>query len=179
VFAGLIVSNGDTGGASRTISPQIRIRICKNGLTLLAESDRRVHLGSRQSEGVVSYAQDTMEAELALITKQARDAVKMFLNQDWFAAQVAEIEALAEVKLGDTKQAEQIIRDVTRAAKLPQRDTDGIWDMFLRSGANPIAGSVGNAVTAYSQVTPDAEHAAELDVKALPLMREAARLARR
>jgi hypothetical protein len=176
VFAGLVVTNGDTGGAARTIAPQFRLRICKNGLTLLAEGDRRTHLGSTQSEGVVQYAQDTMDAELALITKQARDAVVTYLNPDWFHAQLAEIEALAEVPMEDP---EQVIRDVTRAAKFNQGEQDGVWDMFVRGGAVPVVGSVGNAITAFSQVASDPDRAAELDAKALPLMREAVKLAAR
>lgn len=178
VFAGLVVTNGDTGGAARTIAPQIRVQVCKNGLTLLAEGDRRTHLGSVQSEGVVAYAQDTMDAELALITKQARDAVITYLNPEWFRAQVAEIEELAVTPLGrDAKAAEQVIRDVTKAAKFTEAETSGVWDMFLRGGANPVAGSLGNAITAHSQTVPDPDRAAELDAKALPLMREAARKA--
>lgn len=174
VFAGLVVTNGDTGGSARTIAPQIRIKICKNGLTLLAEGDRRTHLGSAQSEGVVQYAADTMDAELALITKQARDAVVTYLNPGWFEGQVREIEELAGVPM---ENPEQVIRQVTKQAKFTEKETDGVWDMFLRGGANPVVGSLGNAITAHSQVIPDPDRAAELDAKAIPLMREAARLA--
>lgn len=176
VFAGLVVTNGDTGSAARTIAPQIRIQVCKNGLTLLAESDRRTHLGSTQSEGVVAYAQDTMDAELALITKQARDAVITYLNPEWFQAQVSEIEALARTPMEDP---EQVIREVTKAAKFTEAEQGGVWDMFLRGGANPVVGSLGNAITAHSQVVPDPDRAAELDAKALPLMREAVKVAAR
>lgn len=170
VFAGLVVTNGDTGGAARTIAPQIRIRICKNGLTLLAESNRKTHLGSTQSEGVVAYAADTMDAELALITKQARDAVAAYLNPVWFGEQVRGIEALARRPM---ENPEQVIREVTKAAKFTEAETGGVWDMFVRGGAVPVVGSLGNAITAYSQVIANPDRATELDAKALPLMREA------
>lgn len=180
VFGGIVVTNGDFGSAARTICPQIRIKICRNGLTLLAEGDRRTHLGSTQSEGVVQYAQDTMDAELALITKQARDAVATYLEPGWFQEQVSEIEALAETSLGDSaKEAEQVIRSVTKAAKYTEAETESVWDMFLRGGAIPRVGSLGSAVTAASQTLGNADRAVQMDAQALPLMREAAKLARR
>ena len=179
VFGGFIVTNGDSGGSSRAIYPQVRIRLCKNGLTLMAEGDRRVHLGSAQSEGVVEYAADTMAKELELIAKQTRDAVQTYLDEGWFTQQVAEIEDLAETPMGrDAKEAEQVIRNVTRAAKYTQAETEAVWDMFLRGGAVPRVGSLGSAVTAASQTIEDADRAVKMDAEALPLMREAARLAR-
>jgi len=180
VFGGFIVTNGDSGGSSRAIYPQIRIRLCKNGLTLLAEGDRRVHLGSAQSEGVVEYAADTMAKELELIAKQTRDAVAAYLDPEWFQAQVAGIEELAETPMGrDAKEAEQVIRNVTKAAKYTEAETESVWDMFLRGGAVPRVGSLGSAVTAASQTIEDADRAVKMDAQALPLMREAAKLARR
>jgi hypothetical protein len=180
VFAGFVVTNGDMGGASRTLAPQIRIRICKNGLTLMAESDRRVHLGSTQEEGVIKHGADTVAAELDLITLQTRDAISTWMSQDWFEAQVREIEALAEVKLGDTtEKVEALFRDVTKAGKFSKAETDTAWDLFLRGGAVPTVGGFGNALTAASQVLPDPDRAVQVDAQALPLMREAAKAARR
>jgi len=179
VFGGFIVTNGDFGGSSRAIYPQIRIRLCKNGLTLLAEGDRRVHLGSAQSEGVVEYAADTLAKELELIAKQTRDAVAAYLDPEWFREQVAEIEALAETPMGrDAKEAEQVIKNVTKAAKYTEAETEAVWDMFLRGGAVPRVGSLGSAITAASQTIEDADRAVKMDAQALPLMREAAKLAR-
>jgi hypothetical protein len=178
VFAGFVVTNGDVGGTSRTLAPQIRVRICKNGLTLLSESDRRVHLGSVQEEGVIRHAADTVSAELDLISLQTRDAVREWMSQDWFEAQVREIEALAEVRLGDTpEQAEAVFRDVTKTAKFSKAETDTAWDMFIRSGAVPTVGGLGNAITAASQVLPDPDRAVKMDAQALPLMHAAAKAA--
>jgi hypothetical protein len=175
VFAGVVVTNGDMGGASRTIAPQIRVRVCKNGLTLLAESDRRVHLGSVQEEGVIKHGADTVAAELDLITKQTRDALVTWLDQDWFDDQVRQIEALAAVSLGgDEEAAEQKIRDVTKAGKFTQAETDTVWSMFTRGGANRTVGAFGNAVTAASQVCENPDRAVQMDAQALPLMRAAA-----
>lgn len=173
VFAGLIISNSDTGGGARTIAPQIRIRACRNGLTLVAEADRKVHLGSRMEEGVVSWSAETMERELALITSQATDAVRTFLSPEWFGAKVAEIEELAGVPI-PREQAEQVIREVTKAAGFREAEASDIWDHFLMGGQGTVGG-LGNAITSVSQTVASPDRAAELDVKALPVMVAAAK----
>lgn len=171
VFAGFIVTNGDSGGASRTIAPQIRIRVCRNGLTLLAESDRRVHLGSVQDEGIVDYASDTKTAELELISKQTRDAVRKYVDPAWFEPQVREIEALAGVKMPEP---EATIVNVTKDHKYGKREIEGILDLWKRGGALPTVGAIGQAVTAYSQVVADADRGVQMDAQALPMMRKVA-----
>lgn len=175
VFAGLVVANSDTGGSARTIAPQFRVKVCKNGLTLLVASDRKVHLGAQAGEGIVQYAMDTQGTELDLITLQSRDAVKSFLNRDWLQGQLDEIEALAGTSLGENPEA--VVRDVTKAGKFSEAEIDGTWNMFLRGGANPVVASLGNAVTALSQTLANADRAAELDAAALPLMKAAAKAA--
>ena len=128
----------------------------------------------------MEYAADTMAKELELIAKQTRDAVAAYLDPEWFQAQVAGIEELAETPMGrDAKEAEQVIRNVTKAAKYTEAETESVWDMFLRGGAVPRVGSLGSAVTAASQTIEDADRAVKMDAQALPLMREAAKLARR
>jgi hypothetical protein len=175
VFAGLVVTNGDVGGSSRTIAPQIRIRVCKNGLTLLAEGDRRIHLGSAQDEGVIDYQMDTKAAELELIAKQTRDAVRKFMEPEWFAAQVSDIEALAGVPIPEP---EAKITNVTKTARYTKSEIESVIDMWKRSGAVPSVGSFGNAVTAASQVAENPDRAAQMDAQALPMMRDLARALR-
>jgi hypothetical protein len=173
VFAGLIVSNSDTGDGACSVAPQIRIKACKNGLTLVASADRRVHLGSKQSEGVVSWSAETMEAELNLITKQATDAVRTFLDRDWFLGKVNEIEKLAGAPVAEP---EQVIKDVTKAAGFTKAEQEGILSHFLRGGAY-TAGGVANAVSSFSQTVVSPDRQAELDAKAIDVMAHAARLA--
>jgi len=172
VWAGFVVSNSDVGGGSRLLVPQIRIRVCKNGLTLLAESDRRVHLGGEQGEGVI-WSGETQEKELALITAQARDLVATWMTPEWFGAQVREIEGLAGVPVPEP---EPVIRAVATAVKFTKADTEGILRHFMRAGQF-TSGGVANAVSSYSQTIEDADNAAALDAKAIPAMKAAAKAA--
>jgi hypothetical protein len=173
VFAGLKVTNSDVGEGARTIAPEIVVQICGNRFTLTASADRAVHLGSVREEGIVQWSAETMEKELALITSQARDAVTAFLTPEWFTAKVREIEEMAGAPVNE---AEQVIKDVSKAAGFTQAEQDSILSHFLRGGAY-TAGGVGNAVTSVSQTLPNADRAAELDARAVDVMAHAARLA--
>jgi hypothetical protein len=173
VFAGLKVTNSDVGEGARTIAPEIVVQICGNRLTLTASADRAVHLGRQQDEGVIEWSADTMEKELELITAQATDAVKTFLTPKWFFGEVKKIEALAGKPV---EKAEEVIKDVSKAAGFTQSEASDILAHFLRGGAY-TAGGVANAVTSVSQTLDNADRAAELDAKAVPVMAHAARLA--
>jgi hypothetical protein len=177
VFAGIEVTCSDVGDGGRNIYPLLLVKACKNGLTLIAEADRRSHLGSEKQPGIIDVSAETDLAELALITEQTKDAVRTFASEKWFLGQVADIEALAGVKVASP---EQVITDVTRAAGFTKAEAAGVWDMFLMSGGsteNGTAGQVGNAITAYSQTVGNGDRAAELDRQAVPVMQNLAKRA--
>jgi len=172
VWAGLVVSNSDTGGGARTIAPQIRVRVCKNGLTLVAEADRKVHLGGELAEGLVDASAATQEAELALIMSQTKDAVQAFLSQEFLDEQVGKIEALAGLPVGG---GEATVKEVAKAAGFTNAEADGIFEHFLRGGQG-TAGGVVNAVTSYAQTLASADRADEIERKSMVVLAHAARL---
>lgn len=173
VWAGLRVSNSDVGAGGRSITPEIRVQVCKNGLTLIAEADRKVHLGSVQGEGVIAWSAQTQERELALITAQTVDAVRTFLDPDWFRGQVAEVEALAGVPV---KKPEAVVKEVAKAAGFTQQEADGILAHFYLGG-RLTSGGVANAVTSFSQTLESADRADELDRSAVKVLALAAKAA--
>jgi hypothetical protein len=177
VCAGMRVTCSDVGDGARNLFPEIRIRVCKNGLTLDIAADRKTHLGAQKQPGVIAVSAETDAAELALITQQTRDAVRTYTDQDWFEEQVASVEALAGVQV---KNPEQVVKDVTRANGFSKAEADKVWEFALMGGASSgqaTAGQVANAITAYSQVTENGNRAAELDKSALPVMKHLAKVA--
>jgi len=177
VFGGIRVTCSDVGEGGRNIFPELRVRACRNGLTLVAEADKRTHLGAEKQAGVIQVSAETDLAELALITQQTKDAVRTFTDEEWFLGQVRDIEALAGVKVA---KPEQTISDVTRANGFTKAEAAGIWDMFLMSGGTPAGGSAGqvaNAITAYSQTVASPDRAAEMDRAAVPVMAHLQRIA--
>jgi len=175
VWSGLVVSNSDTGGGARTISRQIRVLACKNGQTITKESDRKVHLGAVQGEGVVDWSVETLERELQLITSQVSDAVTAWLTPEALAAEVNKIEALAGVPI---LAPEGTLRNVTKANGITKAETDDILGFFVKGG-QMTAGGVMNAVTAYAQTVSSADRAFELEAKAIPVLETAARIGSR
>jgi hypothetical protein len=177
VFAGIRVTCSDVGEGGRNIFPEMRVRACRNGLTLVAEADRKSHLGAEKQSGVVQVSAATDAAELALITEQVKDAIKTYTDPGWFLGQVQEIEVLAGTRV---TAPQQVISDVTRANGFTKGEAAGIWDVFLMSGGNPVeanAGQVANAITAYSQTVASPERATEMDRYAVPVMQHLARIA--
>jgi hypothetical protein len=177
VFAGLRVTCSDVGEGGRNIFPELRVQACKNGLILVAEADKRSHLGAEKQAGIIQVSAETDAAELALITQQTKDAVLTFTSEEFFLGQVRGIEELAGVRV---KAPEQVITDVTRANGFTKAEAAGIWDMFLMGGGSTgegTAGQVANAITAYSQTIASGDRAAEMDRQAVTVMQQLAKRA--
>jgi hypothetical protein len=71
VFAGFVISNSETGHGSFSITPQITIQVCDNGMTFTRDAMREVHLGGRLEQGVIRWSGATQDANLELVINQA------------------------------------------------------------------------------------------------------------
>ncbi|MGH3898688.1 MAG: hypothetical protein ACRDTA_10635 [Pseudonocardiaceae bacterium] len=69
-----MISSSETGRGSFSVTPQVAIQVCDNGMTFTRDAMREVHLGGRLAEGVIRWSADTHDAALDLVVKQARDA---------------------------------------------------------------------------------------------------------
>lgn len=172
VFAGFVASNSEVGSGAFTITPRIIVQVCNNGMTVSKDTMRAVHLGSRMDEGVVSWSQDTVEKNAALVTAKARDAVSAFLDQDYLQRQVDGIEERAGRKVDHPQDT---ITEVSRRMRYTEAQQDGIFEHFIK-GASLTAGGVLGAVTSYAQTVSDADEAAELEASALTALDEAVRV---
>src|SRR6266581_4826844 len=170
LFAGFVISNSEVGEGAWSITPRIVAEVCGNGLPIIADVARAVHLGSRQDEGVIRYTADTQDKELALITARARDAVATFLSPAYLQAKVTEIERTAGVPV---TRPEETVRLAAKTAKFSDEVTDSILAHFIR-GAQLTAGGVLQAVTSVAQTLDDADAAADLESQALRVMELAA-----
>ena len=170
LFAGFVIANSEVGEGAWSITPRIVAEICGNGLQIIADVARAVHLGSRQDEGVIRYTADTQDKELALITARARDAVATFLSPAYLQAKVTEIERTAGVPV---TRPEETVRLAAKTAKFSDEVTDSILAHFIRGG-QLTAGGVMQAVTSVAQTLDDADTAADLEAQALRVMELAA-----
>jgi hypothetical protein len=170
VFAGLVLDNSDTGNGAFTITPRLVVQICSNGLTITKDASRQVHLGGRLDEGTIKWSDDTQAAQLAVIRKQARDAVVTFLSQDYVESAITELEKTAGVEISNPVET---ITAVAKRLVFTETQAAGILDHFIK-GAQPTAGGLLNAVTSYAQTLEDGDAAADMERVAVQAMELAA-----
>lgn len=168
VFAGLVISNSETGGGAFSIAPRLQVRICRNGLTITADALREVHLGGKLDEGIVRWSEDTTRKSLELVTAKARDAVATFLNPEYLEAKVQDLTAKAGVPVTDAAKAVQV---VTTRLRLSEGIGRSVLDHFIAGGQLTLGG-IAQAISSVAQTVTDADAAADLEataVKALDL----------
>lgn len=166
VFAGFVISNSEVGDGAWSITPRVVAEVCGNGLQITADVTRAIHLGIRQTEGIVRYSTDTMDKELALITARARDAVATFLSTGYLKATITDLERKAGVPV---THPEQTVQRVAKAAKFSDEMTDAILGHFIRGG-QLTAGGVMQAVTSVAQTLDDADAAHDVEAQAVRVL---------
>jgi hypothetical protein len=163
VFAGFVFSNSEVGAGRWQITPQIIVKICKNGLTMTEDVFGKTHLGGRLDEGVINWSPETQQQNIALVTSMTKDVVAEFMTPDYVEAKVAKLEALAGAPV---RRPDETIKVVTKKLGFAEAHYEGILQHFI-AGGQSTAGGVLNAVTSYSQTLPDADEAFELERKAV------------
>lgn len=166
IFAGFRLSNSEVGAGAFTLTPELHVKICKNGLVLPALASRSVHLGTKLSEGVIQWSDDTQAKQLDLIKAKTSDAVKYFLSPTFLEEQIAELEKVSG-KVVD--KPVEVIKNLGKALCLSQDEQDGVLDFFI-AGGQRTAGGVLQAITAFSQTVADADRADQLDNVAVRAM---------
>ncbi len=162
VEAGLVITNSETGGAAFTITPELVVQICRNGMTIKKDMIRKTHLGSKMEEGV-RVSQRTLDANRELVASQTRDAIETFLDADYMNRVLRQIESGSDERIDDVEKA---IETVVSRPAFSKADAKGLLAAFM-DGGDRTRGGLVNAVTAYSQSVDDADRAYEMDADAL------------
>ena len=172
VSAGLAITNSETGCGAFSIQPWVRFEVCSNGLVIGENVLRRAHLGGRlaDEDGVVEWSAETNTRALELITSRATDAVKAFLDADYVAEMLRELETAAGTEL---KEPDTTLKVVGKQLRFTEEQQDSILAHFIRGG-DVSAGGVMHAVTSVAQTLDDADAAFELESVAVQAMRLAA-----
>lgn len=163
VFAGFKIGNSETGGGAFSITPELRVLSCWNGLTITQDVLRKVHVGGKLDEGVVRWSEDTQRKSLDLVKAQTRDAVTTFLDVDYITKVIDRIEADAAKPVA---KPDECVRTIGKTLRFSEQQIDGVLDHFIRGG-QVTAGGVLNAVTSYAQCIVDADAAHEFGDQAM------------
>jgi hypothetical protein len=163
VFAGFVISNSETGGGAFTLTPRLVVEVCGNGLQIVADAQRGIHLGSRLGSGVVDWSADTQRRALHLVTAKTRDAVRAFLQPAYVAGKVAELEELAGKPVTD---ATTTIATIGKKLAFSEMEQATILDHFIRGG-QLTAGGILQAITSAAQTVENADTAHDMESRAL------------
>lgn len=167
VFAGLVFSNSEVGRGAWSVTPRIVFEACRNGQPIAKDAFEKRHTGERLEEhGVIKWSEDTQRANLALITKKTRDAVRTYLDVDYVKATLASLAADADVRV--TEAPEEIITKVTRHTG-NTANRSAVLNMFMQGGQY-TSGGVMQAYTAAAQVTDSGDVAYDLESRAMTAM---------
>lgn len=173
VFAGLEISNSETGGGAFSVAPRLVVQVCKNGMTRTVDAMRQVHLGGKLEQGVITWSDETQQKNLALIKSKTRDAVTAFLNTDYLNRVIAETEEKSGTPVSDVAET---LKSVSKKLQFTDEEQKGILDHFIKGG-DPTAGGFLHAITSHAQTVTNADRASELEglgFKALDLAAAAA-----
>lgn len=161
IFAGLELSNNETGGGAYSIAPRAVLQVCTNGMTRDVRSEvfRRVHLGARLDDGVVRWSDETRSKQLDFIASAAGDAVRRFISPEYLRQIVDEASVAAGIEIDDITVT---MSKVTKQHSLSDEEASRVLNLFTRSGDTSLLG-LGHAVTALAQDVTSSDRQAELE----------------
>jgi hypothetical protein len=170
VRAGFVIANSELGTGALTITPEITVEICGNGLQITRDIVRKIHSGVQQGEGVIDWSPETQKRELALLTSMTTDAVKAFLSPEYATRVIREIEIEAGRPVTDAAATVEIVGKQLRFSE-ERRAT--ILNHFIKGG-DTTAGGILHAVTSVARTLPNADDAYAMQAKGLDAMHIAA-----
>jgi len=171
VFAGFGLSSCETCVWAFSLTPRMVVQVCNNGMSIKMDALRQVHLGSRMDEGLIRWSDETRKANVDLVTKQAADAVRTFLNVDYVKAKLDEIAAEAGVEIPG--KFTEVVERVGKSLAFTKDEREGILEHFLMGG-DRTAGGIMAAVTSFAQTVSDPDRANEVEEKGMEAMSLAA-----
>lgn len=170
LFAGFVVSNSDVGKGAFSLTPRAVFQVCTNGMTVTKDAFKKVHLGGALTDGVIKWSDDTIAAQLRLVTAQAKDAVSTFLSGDYWETKVREIEKDHGVPV---EEPAEVIKAVSKTLGFTEDVATDLLNAFIDGGIR-TAGGVMQAVTAVAQKVDNGDDAADMESKALEALHLAA-----
>ena len=164
ISGGFLLTNSETGYGRYSLAPWLRIEVCSNGQTIERGAVGRTHIGARitDEDGIVDPSAETMNALLRLITTQTVDTIRAYLNVNFVARAVADLEKAADVMV---RKPEATIKVVSQQLHYTKDQQDAILAHFI-AGADLSAGGIMQAVTSVARSIHDADAAYRMETTA-------------
>ena len=158
LWAGVEITNSETGQGAFSIAPRAVVAVCRNGLTRAVDF-RRAHIGAVLEEGTIEWSQDTQDNALALITSQVRDAIATYISPGYLSDTVEEMRAAKAVGV---ESAPAAVEAVQVRFGLTDNERNAVFELFAAGGDRSVLG-LGQAVTAAAQLADDGDRQSELE----------------
>lgn len=168
LFAGVEISNSDTGQGAFQVSDRAVFQICNNGMTR-TQSFRKTHIGTQLEQGVVDWSQRTYDFALGTLTSQVEDAVRTFTSKQFLNDMVRDMMRAKGIMLPSPQRSVEVAQ--TRF-KFTDEETRSVLDCLIKSGDSSAFG-LGQAVTAAAQGVTDGERQAEMEATFMEIMEKA------
>lgn len=162
IWAGVELSNSETGNGALSIAPRSVLQVCRNGMTrnVDGEAFRKVHLGAKlETSGIISWSETTRAKQLELVASAARDAITTFISPEFLRRCVDEAAAAAGIEVSNP---DATMARVVRSAQLTDDEANGVLANWLRSGDPTVLG-LAHAVTATAQRVDSSDRQAALE----------------
>lgn len=159
IWAGLEISNSETGGGAAAVAPRAVVLACLNGMTRKTDAVRSVHLGGRLEAGPVQWSQETRRKAVELVEAKMADAVTRFCSEEYLTSLADEMRQAKGLEVANPVKAMEVVQ-----ARLGFTDDEieSALAMFTRSGDTSVLG-LGQAVTAAAQVVADSDRQSEME----------------
>lgn len=158
LWAGIEITNSETGMGAFSVAPRAVVNVCRNGLTKAVDF-RRAHLGVTLEEGTIDWSQQTQDHALALISSQVHDAVATFLSRDYLIQVAREMQDARHASVIDTTKA---IEAVQVRLGLTEGERNAVFELFAAGGQRTVLG-LGQAVTAAAQLADDGDRQSDME----------------
>tara|TARA_R110002020_G_scaffold139097_1_gene309796 strand:- start:932 stop:2029 length:1098 start_codon:yes stop_codon:yes gene_type:complete len=162
VRMGLSIGNSETGMSNVYILPLLDVLRCLNGMVLPHRGVKRRHIGSTiQSDGQVTYADDTIEANLKAIKLQVRDSMTDVMNSFKDGSLIEEVK-----KSGESTKVREPAKAIEATAKLfslTDKETDTAklsWGKLL----DYSKWGMMNCITEVANTHESYDRASELEI---------------
>lgn len=165
VQAMLLLRNSEVGAGRMSLSLGMWRLVCSNG-QWREDVVKRIHLGSRLSEGVIDWSEKTLKLQDQALFSQLQDAMRQALDPELWHKYVSEAQRAAGHELEPT--AVEIVDNISPKLKISETEKNKLLDYFSseigQSGKTQWA--LANGVTAMARdiAADDPDRAVELEV---------------
>ena len=163
VQAGFVISNSEVGLGSLTVEPLVYRLVCKNGMIVKEDSQRKRHVGRQVENNDTAYelySDNTLAQDDKAFFMKVADTVRCAVDEAKFMLTVGKMREVMRLPL--EKSPVQEVEILGDRFQLTQNERGDILRQLFMSGDATRYGLL-NAVTAASQIAQDYERATELE----------------